>query len=77
MAGKKSELLVMGRTIPMPIKRFLENLCCDDDGATAVEYGLLAALIAAAVLVSQKALSTTVQSMYTTAFGLITAALGS
>jgi len=58
--------------LPM-IERFLK----EDDGATGIEYGLLAALIAAVVVGAQSALSATLQTMYTTAMGLITAAMGS
>ena len=58
--------------LPM-IERFLK----EDDGATGIEYGLLAALIAAVVVGGQSALSATLQSMYTNSMGLITAAVGS
>ena len=58
--------------LPM-IERFLK----EEDGATGIEYGLLAALIAAVVVGGQSALSSTLQSMYTTSMGLITTAMGS
>ena len=57
--------------LPM-IERFLK----EEDGATGIEYGLLAALIAAVVVGGQSALSSTLQSMYTTSMGLITTAMG-
>ena len=56
--------------IPM-IKLFLK----EEDGATGIEYGLLAALIAAVVIGGQSALSATLRTMYTTSMGLITTAI--
>ncbi len=61
----------------MPLKTVLKQFLLDDDGATSVEYALLAALIAAAVLSSQQALSSTVKAMYVNAFGAITSAMQS
>lgn len=56
---------------------WVKNLLGDEEGATAVEYGLLAALIGATVLTAQAALGTAVVNMYEGAMGIITAALGS
>ncbi|MEO8326830.1 MAG: Flp family type IVb pilin [Nitrospirota bacterium] len=54
-------------------KKFLR----DEDGATAIEYGLLAALIGGTVVSAQAALGGTVVSMYTDAIGIIIGAMGS
>ncbi len=53
------------------------NLLFDEEGATAIEYGLMAALIGATVLTAQAAMGTTVVAMYEGAMGIITGALGS
>lgn len=62
------------------LKRYhyvLKNLLRDEEGATAIEYGLLAALIGGTVITAQAALGTTVMSMYTDAIGIIIGAMGS
>ncbi len=56
---------------------WVKNLLVDEEGATAIEYGLLAALIGATVLSAQAALGSAVGNMYTIAMGVITGALGS
>jgi len=53
----------------------IENFLNEDDGATGIEYALLAALIAAVVIGGQSALSATLQTMYTTSMGLIATAM--
>jgi len=55
----------------------IEIFLNEDDGATGIEYALLAALIAAVVIGSQSALSATLRTMYTTSMGLIATAMGS
>ncbi len=59
------------------LRQIMERFLLEDDGATALEYGLLAALIAATVVGSASALSVTVETMYVTAMGTIVAAMGS
>lgn len=49
----------------------------DEEGATAIEYGLMAALIGATVLTAQAALGNAVNAMYVGAMGIINGALGS
>ena len=44
------------------INRFIK----DEDGATAIEYGLIAALIAVAIIGAVGALGTTLSSQFTT-----------
>ncbi len=55
----------------------LKDLLLDEEGATAIEYGLLAALIGATLIVAQGAVGTALGAMYTVAMGVITGALGS
>lgn len=40
------------------------NFVNDEEGATAIEYGLLAALIAAVIIVSVQALGTTLNTTF-------------
>lgn len=44
----------------------LGNLLRDDSGATAIEYGLIAALIAVAAIVAMQAVGTSLISIFTT-----------
>ncbi|KAB1441822.1 Flp family type IVb pilin [Pseudodesulfovibrio senegalensis] len=41
-----------------------KQLICDEDGATALEYGLIAALIAAAIVTAVTALGTNVAGTF-------------
>ncbi len=43
---------------------FFKNLVRDEQGATAIEYGLIAALIAVAAIVGMQALGTTLQGTF-------------
>ena len=55
----------------LTIKIFLFS----EEGATAIEYALLASLIAAATLGAQTTMGATVVNMYTVAIGTISAAM--
>lgn len=43
---------------------FLKNLVRDEQGATAIEYGLIAALIAVAAITAMSALGTTLSGTF-------------
>jgi len=43
---------------------FFKKLIRDEEGATAIEYGLIAALIAVAAIVGMQALGTTLQGTF-------------
>ena len=43
---------------------FINNLLRDEQGATAIEYGLIAALIAVAAIAGMSALGTTLQGTF-------------
>jgi pilus assembly protein Flp/PilA len=43
---------------------FFKNLVRDEQGATAIEYGLIAALIAVAAIAGMSALGTTLQGTF-------------
>ena len=45
---------------------FLKNLVRDEQGATAIEYGLIAALIAVAAITAMTSLGTNLSSTFTT-----------
>ena len=45
-------------------RRVLAAFAVDEDGATAIEYGLIAALIAVALIGSMTALSQTISQSY-------------
>lgn len=47
------------------IRNFATKLWNDDGGATAIEYGLLAALIAVVIIGAVAALGTTLQGVFT------------
>lgn len=44
---------------------FFKNLVRDEQGATAIEYGLIAALIAVAAITAMSALGTTLTGTFT------------
>lgn len=48
----------------MKLVRFTKRLLKNDDGATAIEYGLLAALIAVAIIFVVSSLGTTLQGVF-------------
>ena len=47
------------------VRKFLEKLHRDEKGVTALEYGLLAALIAAVIIVSVQSLGQTIDTTFT------------
>ena len=46
--------------------RHIRAWIADDEGATAIEYGLMAALIAGVIITTVTVLGTKVQGLYTT-----------
>jgi pilus assembly protein Flp/PilA len=53
------------------LSKFVERFCHDESGATAIEYGLIAALVAVVLVTALNAL----RSKLNGTFGKITAAL--
>lgn len=49
----------------------IRNFFKDESGASAVEYGLLVALIACAIIISVQALGTSISGVFTTASSTI------
>ena len=45
--------------------KFLNKLLCDEQGATAIEYGLIAALIAVAAITAMGALGNQLSATFT------------
>lgn len=58
-----------------PMINFIKNLIADEAGATAVEYGLIAAFIAIAAITAMMALNISLTSMFTTVADKIDGAL--
>ena len=50
----------------MPDNAMLTHLLHNDDGATAIEYGLIAALIAVAAIAAFQLVGTNLSSLFTT-----------
>ena len=46
------------------MKKFMQEFVRDEKGATAIEYGLLAALIAAVIIVSVESLGGTIDAVF-------------
>jgi pilus assembly protein Flp/PilA len=54
------------------MKKFISNFMSDESGATAIEYGLIASLIAVVIIAAVSALGTNLS----TTFGKVATALG-
>ena len=54
---------------------FMRRFLADEEGVTAIEYGLLAALIAVASIVALQATGASVSAMYVAWTGAVVAAL--
>ncbi len=55
--------------------KFLTGLIEDQSGATAIEYGLIAALVSVAAITALTALGGSLDVMFTTVSGALTAAV--
>lgn len=59
------------------MKRFMttvKNFLKEEDGVTAIEYGLIASLVAVAIIVGATALGTKLNAMFTYIAGLLKSA---
>lgn len=56
---------------------WLKKLISDEGGATAVEYGLLCALIAAVIIMAVRGLGLTLNTVFTNVNSVIAAGVGS
>ncbi len=54
----------------------LKKICKDESGATAIEYGLIAALVSVAAIGALTAMGNSLNQMFTTVSGALTAAVG-
>ena len=59
----------------MSLTRLIQQLGRDDEGVTAIEYGLIAALIAVVIIVSVKLVGSKLEAVFTTIEAAIAAAL--
>jgi pilus assembly protein Flp/PilA len=48
------------------MSKLLSNFLCDESGATAIEYGLIAALIAVVIITAITAVGTKISATFTT-----------
>jgi pilus assembly protein Flp/PilA len=55
----------------------LKNLIKDESGATAIEYGLIAALVSVAAIAALTAMGTSLNAMFTAVSTALTGAIGS
>lgn len=53
-----------------------KNLINDESGATAIEYGLIAALVSVAAVVALENMGTSLENMFTTVSGKLDTAVG-
>ena len=53
----------------------LKNFCQDESGATAIEYGLIAALVSVAAITALTQLGTSLNTMFTTVAGHLSSAV--
>ena len=51
--------------------KFVKNFLADDTGATAIEYALIASLIAVAIIVSLTTVSTQLQTVFSEVAGAL------
>ena len=49
----------------MTLKKFISKFMSDESGATAIEYGLIAALIAVVIIAAVTALGTNISTAFT------------
>jgi pilus assembly protein Flp/PilA len=56
------------------ITQFLRNVALDDKGVTAIEYGLIAALIAVVILGSVTNVGTQLSTLFTSVYNALLAA---
>jgi pilus assembly protein Flp/PilA len=50
----------------MQLAHFAQKFIRDEEGVTAIEYGLIAALIAVAIIATVKVVGTTLAALFTT-----------
>ena len=55
---------------------FFKTLMTDESGATAIEYGLIAALVSVAAVVALENMGTSLENMFTTVSGKLDTAVG-
>lgn len=59
----------------MQIARFIQKFARDEEGVTAIEYGLIAALIAVFIIASVTIVGSKLEAVFTAISAAITAAL--
>jgi len=59
----------------MKVIRFIGQLAQSDEGVTAIEYGLIAALIAVAIIISVTLVGSQLAAVFTSIAGSLSAAI--
>ena len=60
----------------MKLVQFIKNFACEEDGVTAIEYGLIAALIAVVIIGAVTIVGTQLNTTFTKIGNALTAANG-
>jgi pilus assembly protein Flp/PilA len=60
----------------MAMFKFCKKLLKDESGATAIEYGLIAALVSVAAITALTAMGTSLRTMFTTVSTALATAVG-
>ena len=60
----------------MQLTRFIQKFVRDDEGVTAIEYGLIAALIAVVIIAAVTIVGTQLNAVFTTIGSALTTANG-
>lgn len=58
------------------MKAMLRKFARDEEGATAIEYGLIAALVSVAAIISLRAMGTSLDTMFNSVSQILTQAVG-
>jgi pilus assembly protein Flp/PilA len=62
--GKHPKLIDVSSTLKEIIMQFIKNFILEEDGVTAIEYGLIAALIAVVIIAGTTNLGTNLNTLF-------------
>jgi len=75
MCGAGNGIFVNRRGSIMKLVQFFKNFAREEDGVTAIEYGLIAALIAVGIIISVTAVGDQLEAVFTAISAALAAAL--
>jgi pilus assembly protein Flp/PilA len=64
--GAGNGIVFQRRGSIMKLVQFIKNFACEEDGVTAIEYGLIAALIAVVIIGAVQLVGTSLVAVFTT-----------